>query len=111
MKGPTMTNFVAPDAAKEGLLCPLSRTFGTDNLTSHCRGEACALWRWKPRLASDPEFQSAVKREQAVLAQEDGTGKASLVFHKKAVERVMRNPEGYGVVREEGYCGLGGLPS
>jgi hypothetical protein len=29
-------------------------------------------------------------------------------FHAEAVKRVMRNPEGYRIKRELGYCGLGG---
>lgn len=106
-----MSNFVTPEDASQTLLCPISRTFGRDPLSATCRGADCAVWRWKPRLASDPEFVAAVKREEAVLAQEDGNGRSATLFHKKAVQRVLRNPEGYGIIREEGFCGLGGLPT
>lgn len=105
-----MTNFLTPDEAREKALCPLSRTFGTDKLSAKCRGEACALWRWKPRLASDPEFVAAVRREIACM-QQDGEGSDAKLLHKAAVERVTRNPSGYGVVSTHGYCGLGGLPT
>lgn len=104
-----MTNFHTPQEMAERL-CPLSRTFGSDKLTAKCRGEDCALWRWKPRLASDPEFVSAVNREMACLAQDAGE-KNPAKFHKQAVTNVMRNPSGYGVVQTHGYCGLGGLPT
>lgn len=105
-----MTNFRTPDEARADMLCPLSRTFGTADLTARCRGEGCALWRWKPRLASDPDFVSAVKREIACMQQE-GDNRQPNILHGKAVERVMRNPSGYGVVQTHGYCGLGGLPT
>lgn len=106
-----MSNFVTPRDAARSLRCPLARTFGTNDLSAKCQGPSCALWRWKPRLASDPEFVSAVQREMACMAQEDGRGKSAMTFHAKAVARVTRNPEGYGAIREEGYCGLGGVPT
>ena len=106
--------FISPEAAKKDLLCPIARTFGGEPLKGHCRGPECALWRWKPAMASDPEFKSAIVREIAFLAEEreEKTGKPASkdLLHNEAVKRVMRNPEGHGIVREEGYCGLGGLP-
>tara|TARA_R100001086_G_C11787453_1_gene245318 strand:+ start:86 stop:379 length:294 start_codon:yes stop_codon:yes gene_type:complete len=92
-------------------LCPLARTFGAKDLKATCRGGACALYRELPPSALEPSFQAAVKREMAVLAQEEGKGKASIAYHKKAVANVTKSPERYGVSMERrGFCGLGGKP-
>lgn len=107
-----MTNYMTPDEARETVPCPLSRTFGKEPLTPNCRGDLCPIWCWKPRMASDPEFASAIKKEMHALAQDksEKTGKTHnhAGFHAEAVAKVMRNPEGYGIKREEGHCGLGG---
>lgn len=102
--------FRTPDDARANLVCPLARTFGAEPLKSKCRGEQCAAWRWKPMLATDGMFVSAVKREMACLAQEAGDAN-TMKHHKTAVANVSRNPEGHGVIATEGYCGLGGLPT
>lgn len=111
----TYDNFFTPDDAKKELLCPLARTFGSEKLTANCRGTECALWRWQAAMADDDIFKSAIAREVALLGQErkESTGKEPQkhLLHKEAVARVMRNPEGYGVKRERGYCGLGGMPT
>ena len=105
-----MSLFLTPEDAAKEWRCPLARTMHEKH-GAGCDGPACACWRWKPRMASDPEFTSAIKREMNALASEDGTNKPSISFHKQAVDRVMRNPEGFGIEREFGYCGLGGFPS
>ena len=102
-----MTYRTPEEAAK--MACPIARI--TPDNKSKCVGPDCILWRWKPRLASDAEFIAAVKREEAVLAQADGTGKSGAVFHKKAVANVMRDPEGYGIASDRGYCGLAPVPT
>lgn len=109
-----MSNFLTPEDASKKWLCPVSRTFGAKDLKQRCRGDDCALWRWKPRLASDPGYMAAILREAHVMANEwneankDQKPRSHMVFEKKAIAAVTRNPEGYGVHREEGYCGLGG---
>jgi len=97
-----------PEEAAE-FKCPVARTFH-EKMTLGCDGSACILWRWKPVMASDPLFSSAVKREMAALAQEDGNNKPAISFHRQAVERVGADPAGFGVVADRGYCGLGGQP-
>ena len=111
-----MSLFISPKEAAKSLLCPLSRTFGDEPLSSTCRGDKCALWRWKPQLTSDPGWKPAIAREMALRCDEynesiAGTTKQKRTpddFHKSAVAAVARNPEGFGITREEGYCGLGG---
>ena len=108
-----MSTFVTPAEAKH-LKCPFARTFGEDN-TSGCRGYECAFWRWKPMMASDPMFTSAVKREMTVLQNDhkERTGKERGVesFHGEAVKRVMADIEAHGIKRTRGYCGAAGLPT
>ncbi|MEL6467070.1 MAG: hypothetical protein AAFQ58_19080 [Pseudomonadota bacterium] len=108
-----MSQYLTPAEASENWLCPLARTFGAAKAEKGCQGAACALWRTKKILASDPAFVSAVKREMAFQAQQEAeqTGKPakpSTSYHKSAVATVGRDPEGHGVVATEGYCGLGG---
>lgn len=102
--------YLTPEQAAEKWLCPAARVFGEQTVQKMCRGPECAAWRWRTGLAADPDFQSAIQREMAVLAQEAGKEHA-VGFHKKAVARVMSNPEGFGIKRERGYCGLGGVPT
>lgn len=89
--------------------CPIARTFN-EGKTATCDGSACILWRWREIQASDGVFTAAVQRTMACLAQEDGKGKPASSFHKAAVAQVARDPEGYGVTTDRGYCGLGGKP-
>jgi len=107
----TDTLYLSVAQARETMPCPLARTFA-DKKGPNCMGDACPVWRWKPRLATDPEFSAAIKREMYSLAEQhkERTGKEKAVvgFHNKAVQRIVRNPEGYGIERKEGYCGLGG---
>ncbi|MFV1593311.1 hypothetical protein VWZ88_12690 [Phaeobacter sp. JH20_36] len=110
-----MSGFITPEQAGK-LACPLARVHG-DGDQRKCRAEKCIIWRWLPHSASDPRFLSAIKREEAVLAQDKAaeTGqkaKPQHLYHKKAVANVMRDPEAYGVEVEHqhGYCGLGGRP-
>jgi hypothetical protein len=104
---PVLTYLTEAEAAEKR--CPVARTF-PDGKRANCDGPACILWRFKTILASDPLYQSAVKREEASLAQEDGTGKPGTSFHKQAVANVAIDPEGHGVVQTRGFCGLGGRP-
>lgn len=112
-----MSRCHTPEEAKENLLCPLARTFGTEKLTADCRAGDCAVWRWRSPLEMPPEFLPAVKREMAVLAQEETarTGKNVRAdkHHKKAVANVNHDPEAYGVPmpKDKGWCGMGGQPS
>jgi hypothetical protein len=111
-----MTAFVTPDEARKEWLCPLARTFGPEaKKGDHCSGNSCAIWRWKPPMATDPEFMVAIKREMMNLATEhqEATGKQRhhSTFHAEAVKRVSRNPSGFGISPELGFCGLGGKPS
>lgn len=107
-----MSNYMTPEDAARTMVCPMHNGFRMAPKDGMCRGETCPVWRWKPRLNTDPEFKSAIIREMHLLAQEKSevTGKKHdhSAFHKEAVARVMRNPEGYGIKREEGFCGLGG---
>ena len=89
--------------------CPIARTFDGGKKPT-CEGSPCILWRWKTILAGDPLFTSAIKREEAVLAQEDGKGKPGSHYHKQAVSNVARDPDGHGVVQTRGFCGLGVRP-
>ncbi|TNE57815.1 MAG: hypothetical protein EP341_03790 [Sphingomonadales bacterium] len=106
--------FISQAQARETFKCPMARTFA-EKVGQNCDAANCILWRWKPAMASDPEFMAAIKREMIFLAKEheDATGKKKdhSSFPKEAVARVMRNPSGFGVEPEEGYCGLGGVPT
>jgi hypothetical protein len=102
-----MTYLTPKDAGK--MICPIARCQGTEKVQPKCVGDKCILWRWKELMASDPRFMSAIKREEALLSGE--TGKSAAAVHKHAVANVMKYPEGYGVTRELGFCGLGGVPS
>jgi hypothetical protein len=102
--------YLTPAQARETFPCPVARTFD-QKVGPNCDGDRCILWRWRAIMASDALFQSAVKREMACLAQEEGNNKPPMTFHKKAAANVAANPEGYGVKREVGYCGLGGVPT
>ena len=99
-----------PAQARETMPCPLARTF-EKKVGSNCDADRCIMWRWKAVMASDPLFMSAVKREEAVLAQEDGKGKSADRFHSKAATNVAKDPAGYGVEATRGYCGLAGVPT
>lgn len=101
---------MTPDQARQ-TPCPFARTFA-QKVGPNCDADACIMWRWVPLMPDDPRFMSAINREMACLAQDDGKGKPSAGYHKQAVANVMRNPEGYGVPakREVGYCGLAGKP-
>lgn len=101
-----MTYRTPEEAAK--MACPIARI--TPDNKSKCVGPDCILWRWKPRLATDPEFKSAIQREMAVLAQEAKSDN-SMKFHKEAVANVMSDPEGFGIASERGYCGLAPVPT
>lgn len=101
--------YITPDEARN-YKCPVARTFA-EKIGPNCDADGCILWRWKKALASDPLFMSAVKREEACLAQEDGKGRAGHLYHKQAVANVAKNPEGYGVKSSVGHCGLAAMPS
>lgn len=108
-----MSNYRTPDEAKNEVFCPIARTFGEKaKMTNTCVGEKCALWRWKPRLVSDPGFVSAIAREMHNLALEYNEAnekkKTPEHFRKEATSAVVRNPEGFGIERDQGFCGLGG---
>lgn len=108
-----MKNFVKEEDAS-GMECPVGRSISAT--VSGCKGSTCAVWRWRPGLASDQDFVAAVKREMECLAQDEASAtgekpKPMISFHKQAVANVSKNPEGYGLKRTEGYCGFGGLPT
>lgn len=90
--------------------CPFARTF-SEKHGGNCEADDCLMWRWLAPPASDPAFQSAIKREMACIAQERGAKNAA-GFHKQAVKNVMRDPEAYGVdlKPKRGWCGLAGKP-
>lgn len=103
--------FLTEEQARSTWLCPTARTFGTDPAKIHCRGAACAVWRWKPIMASDPRVLSAIKREMPEVMKEDPTVSETKA-RAMAEQRVMLNPRGY-ILNEKpevGCCGLGGLP-
>ncbi|WP_120636058.1 hypothetical protein [Ruegeria sp. EL01] len=111
-----MSSFLKPKEARETFACPLARTFDK-KAGPNCDADKCIMWRWLPLPASDPRFLGAIKREEAMLAQEKAkeTGdkaKPQHLYHKKAVANVMNDPEAYGVPAkpELGWCGLGGKP-
>jgi hypothetical protein len=108
-----MTGFVTPAQARETLPCPMARTFA-EKKGPNCDADKCPVWRWLPLPATDPSYMSAVKREEACLAQEaeKETGKPQNAdkFHKVAVSNVRKNPVAYGVQPKHGFCGLGGRP-
>jgi hypothetical protein len=94
-------------------LCPLARCFGVNDLQAKCMGSECALYREEllPIPASEPTYISAIQREMACMAQDEGKGREAKCFQKKATARVSANPEGFGVkIPRRGYCGLGGRP-
>jgi len=98
-----MTARTPEDAAT--LLCPLARTFAAKEAVMGCRGPSCALWRWKPLMASDPRFAAALKTITAEL----GGGSNRL---KEATAILMADRAKYGVPTEPevGFCGMGGNP-
>jgi hypothetical protein len=100
-----------PEDAAKRWECPVARTFGKTD-TPMCRGPRCAAWRFLPLLASDPSIVSAVQREMQAIADEQGEKKPAATYHKKAVERVMRDPSAYAIPshHERGFCGLGPKP-
>lgn len=102
-------SYVTTEEAKD-IPCPFARTFNNKK-SGTCDASDCIAWRWRTGLASDPEYQSAIKREAACLAQEEGNKKTADTYNKRATANVTRNPAGYGVVRSKGYCGLAGIPT
>ena len=98
----------ADEAAQ--LECPIARTFH-ERKSSKCMAGQCMLWRW--RLMADGRFQSAVKREQALIEQEaEEKGEKAKNAHSKAATRVSQDPWRYIIPSpdDKGYCGLGGDP-
>jgi len=91
-----------PEQARAAWLCPLARVFA--DLTSHCRGDECPLWRWKPITTSDPRWLDAMKLAMAETG-DRGAG-------KKAAKMVLEDPERFGLPAhpDTGWCGLGGKP-
>lgn len=106
-----MSNYISEAEARETKPCPIARTFA-EKKGANCDGDKCPLWRWKPRLSTDPGYTSAITREMANLAQEynqhNEKHKTPEHFRKQATAAVTRNPEGFGITREQGHCGLGG---
>lgn len=99
---------LTPEDARETWVCPVARTFG-DNPIKNCRGDACPVWRWRPLLAADPRFTSAINREIEMLKGEK-PNVTPAVLHKEAVAKVTNNPQDYMIPEgpEVGFCGLGG---
>lgn len=100
---------LTPEDARAKWLCPLARTFGEAKVEANCRGDDCPVWRWRPLMAVDPRFTSAINREIEFLAGEKPNVKRELL-HKEAVAKVHNNPRDYMIPEgpEVGYCGLGG---
>ncbi len=86
----------------EDRLCPLARTFATTPAQPNCRGAECALYRVVPINSDHPLFRPAVRR----IADETGEKQP----YPKAAAEVARNLAKYGMVADEGYCGMGGRP-
>jgi hypothetical protein len=83
-------------------LCPFSRTFADKTAVAHCRGDACALFRWETVTTAHPLWKDAM---QARIAE---TGEK--VPYPKAAKWVAENKVELGLVPTKGYCGAGGLP-
>jgi hypothetical protein len=92
------SHIATPAHAREHWICPIARTFG-DKPQERCRGEQCAVWRWKPIMAD--EIKEAVAK-----AMQDG------MQHKAAVAYVMANRRDLGLpdTPYQGWCGLGSKP-
>ena len=103
-----MTRYIKESVAKK-TRCPIARTFH-EGKSANCDGSACILWRWRDIAAADPVFISAVKRAEACIATDRAEGKSGNSYHKEAVAQVGRDPEGWDVKTDIGYCGLGGKP-
>lgn len=98
---------VKPEVARSEWLCPVARLWGdSTTVQARCRGDDCPVWRWKPLMATDPDYAAAVKK----VMQEQFEGKA--VGHKAAVAYVQDNLKELGLPERpfEGWCGLGGSP-
>lgn len=94
------SHIATPVHAREHWICLIARTFG-DKPQEKCRGEQCAIWRWKALTVDDGPFKSAVSKAMA-----DG------MTHKAAVAHVMDNRRDLGIpdTPYRGWCGLGGKP-
>lgn len=93
---------LTPQEAGETLLCPLARTFGSKEASLHCRGAACAVWRWERITTSHPNWKAAV------LAEAAKTGEKAP--YKVASALVATDLPAFGVVPVRGFCGLGSQP-
>lgn len=103
-----MPGYMTDDEAKK-FNCPVARTF-EDGKKATCDGSKCMMWRAQSVLKTNQFFMSAVKREEACLAVKLNKGLNPDKYHKAAVANVAADPEGYGVISDRGYCGLGGRP-
>ena len=83
------------------VLCPLARTFQSGPSNPHCRGPACAVWRWQP-------LPAGLLTPHIAARMADQGGKD----HKAAAAWVMDNREVLGIPLKptHGFCGLGGQP-
>lgn len=82
------------------LLCPFARTFAAKEAVPHCRGDACALWRWETITTSHPLWRDAVRKKADELGE-----KAPF---PKAASWVAENKAALGIVPTKGHCGAGG---
>lgn len=83
-------------------LCPFSRTFGSGPTIPHCRGEACALWRFEKITTAHPLWRDAVRKRAEEVGDKPPFAKASAW--------VAENKEAIGIVPTKGFCGAGGEP-
>lgn len=105
-----------PNKDANSMKCPIARTFD-EGKSSHCDGEDCILWRWRPLAANDNRFMSALKREMHRMHQEERaknpkTKRSEASFHKDANAMIAERPWDFINMGDEdrGYCGLGGKP-
>ena len=103
---PAEVTIKAPEEAAD-MPCPLGRTFSTP--IAKCMADKCPLWRWRPNLATDPRFTSAIQREISRLKGEKPDVDRDLL-HQEAVSIVSADPAAYSIPEapERGFCGLGG---
>ena len=93
---------LTPQEAGTTLLCPLARTFGSKEASLHCRGAACAVWRWERITTKHPAWLPAVRAVATEIGERQPYPKAAAI--------VAADPVKYGLTSDRGFCGIGGQP-
>lgn len=102
-----------PDDAARDWLCPLARTFADPKTSLHCRGPACAAWRWIPvDVTKSTEWKSAVAAEIERMNAERASPAPAGALAAKAAVAVYQSRVALGLPEHSGvgYCGAGGAP-